>query len=80
MSDDIDTSPIVSGEVAPAPSETPRTPIPEAPDEKSHDQRVKETFRDGLTLMAQGTEDATDYVRERETQDKFLAGEDVSSS
>ena len=76
----IDTGSIVTGEVAPAPSETPRTPIPEAPDEKSHDQRIKETFRDGLSLMAHGTEDATDYIREREAQDKFLDGEDLSSS
>ena len=78
MSDDIDTGPIVSGEVAPAPSETPRAPT-SAPDEKSREQIVKEQFSMGLGLAAHGTEDATDYVREREFQKKFLNNEDLSA-
>ena len=77
MSDDIDTGPIVAGEVAPAPSERP-SPVPPAPDEKSRDQLVKDTFSAGLALTAYGTEDATDYAREREAQDRHLSGEDLS--
>ena len=78
MSDEIDSGPIVSGEVAPAPSETPRTPA--APDEKSREQIVKDQFAQGLTLAAHGTEDASDFIRERQTQEKFLAGEDLSGA
>jgi hypothetical protein len=73
MSDDIDSGPIVSGEVAPAPSERPRTPVPAAPDEKSRTEQVREQFNAGLNLTAYGTEDATDYVKERKTQEKYLS-------
>ena len=78
MSDDIDSGPIVSGEVAPAPSETPRTPS--APDAQSREQIVKEQFSMGLGLAAHGTEDATDYVKERKTQEKFLNDEDLTGA
>jgi hypothetical protein len=73
MSDDSDSGPIVSGEVAPAPSERPRTPVPAAPDEKSRTEQVREQFNAGLNLTAYGTEDATDYVKERKTQEKYLS-------
>ena len=76
MADDIDTGPIDTGP-APAPSQ-PLPRVVEVPDEKSRDQLVREQFNAGLALNAHATEDATDYVRERETQDKFLEGEDLS--
>ena len=79
--DDIDTGSdgsIVSSEVAPAQSETPRAPVPPAPDAKSREEIVRAQFNDGLTLAAHGTEDASDYARERETQKRFEAGEDLS--
>jgi hypothetical protein len=78
MSDDVDTGAIVAGEVAPGPSEFPK--VVHVDDEKSREQIVKEQFDLGLGLAAHGTEDATDYIRERETQDRHLAGEDLSGA
>jgi hypothetical protein len=80
--DDTNTGPIVSGEVAPA----PHPPAPDGmewtdqhlPDQKSREQIVKDQFDKGLMLSAFGTEDASDYAREREAQDRHLAGEDLS--
>ena len=80
MSDDIDSGPIVGSEVAPGPSETPRAPAPESPSQQSRDQQIREQFSAGLNLMAYGTEDATDYIRERETQQRHLDGEDLSGA
>ncbi len=48
--DDIDTSPIVSGEVAPAPSEFPKI-VHVEDDEKSRDEIVREQFNLGLALQ-----------------------------
>ena len=79
--DDIDTGqdgPIVTGEVAPAPSETPRAPVPPAPDEQTRTEQVREQFNAGLGLMAHGVELAEDYIKERQTQEKFLNDEDLS--
>ena len=76
MADDTDVGgPIVSGEVAPAPSDTRPEVIA---DERSRDQLVREQFNAGLGLTAHGTEDATDFIRERETQERFLEGKDLS--
>ena len=41
---------------------------------------MREMFNDGLALTARGTESADDYIRERETQARFLEGEDLSAS
>jgi hypothetical protein len=75
--DDIDTGPIVAGEVQPAPSEFPRV-IHVPDDEKSRDEIVKEQLNVGLALAARGTESAEDYFKERQTQERFLDGEDLS--
>ena len=81
MSDeDIDAGPILGGEVAPAPSETPRAPIPEAPDEKTRTEQIREQFNAGLGLMAHGTESAEDFIKERKIQERFLADEDISGA
>ena len=74
MADDIDTGGEVS---APAPTEHgPK--IVQLPDLESRQEQVQESFNAGLALTAHATEDATDFIRERETQEKFLAGEDLS--
>ena len=80
MSDDIDSGPIVGSEVAPAPSETPRAPTPESPSQQSRDQQIREQFQAGLNLTAFGTEDATDFIKERQAQEKFLNNEDMSGA
>ena len=73
MADDIDTSgPVDTGEAASEPK------VVYVPDVESRQEHVKEAFNAGLALTAHATEDATDFVRERETQEKFLAGEDLS--
>ena len=78
MSDDIDAGPIDTGP-APSPSE-PFPRVVEVPDGKSRDELVREQFNDGLKLVAHATEFAEDYARERQTQEQFLEGKDLSSA
>src|SRR4029077_4921431 len=70
----------VSGDTVAPPSEppAPAAPIPAAPDAKSRADIVKDNFNIGLTLAAHGTEDATDFVKERKIQDRYWADEDLS--
>lgn len=75
--DDIDPGgPIVGSEVGPAPSEFPR--VVHVPDKESREQLVKGQLNAGLGLMAHGTEDASDFIKERQTQERFLEGQDLS--
>jgi hypothetical protein len=76
MSDDVLTS---AGEPLSPPSQQPSPPAPvDVPEPPSRNEAIQDTFKAGLGLTAYGTEDATDYVRERETQDKFNRGEELS--
>jgi hypothetical protein len=68
-----------SGEPLAPPSDAPEPQAPvDVPDVPSRSEAVKETFKAGLNLTAFGTESAEDYVKEREVQDRFNAGEDIS--
>ena len=84
MSDEdiADSGPLVGSEIAPSPAETPsepaRPPIPEVRDQPSHTEIIKERFADGLALAAHGTSDASDYIRERKIQEKYLNDEPIS--
>jgi hypothetical protein len=63
MSDDIITSPTTV-----APPSVPQT---------SHSEAINSAFQENLNLVARNTEDATDFIRERTTQEKHRAGEDI---
>src|SRR6478672_3218359 len=78
MSDDDTDIAVGGGEPVAPPSET-RAPMPDVSDEKSRTERVREQFNAGLNLMAYGTEDASDYARERKIQEKFLNGDEYPS-
>jgi len=67
-----------SGEPVAPPAEHRPTPAPPSSDPESRQQTVLDQFNKGLMLNAHGTEDATDYARERETQGKFIEGQDIS--
>ena len=67
MSDDIDSGPIVGSEVAPGSKRDAACAEPGTGREKPRSAN-QGAVRAGLNLMAYGTEDATDYIRERETQ------------
>jgi hypothetical protein len=58
---------------------TVSSPTVNAPEpQPSHAEAITAAFQNNLRAVASGTEDATDYVRERATQTKHENGQDIS--
>jgi hypothetical protein len=49
------------------------------PPQPSHAETIDQSFRENLKIVSSGTEDATDYIRERDVQEKHRDGKDISN-
>jgi hypothetical protein len=55
------------------PTVSPPEPAP------SNAETIEGAFRENLKIVSAGTEDATDYIRERDVQEKHRGGKDISN-
>jgi hypothetical protein len=51
-----------------------------APPAPSHSEAIDQAFRDNLKIVSAGTEDASDYIKERTVQEKHREGKDITSA
>lgn len=50
------------------------------PPQPSHSEAIDAAFRDNLKIVSAGTEDASDYIKERAVQEKHREGKDITGA